>query len=230
VARADILAPYALPDRIVGLAARAGIAVVAAQTVLHLTNAVLDYRVWNFHADVDGNAISWVSSVVTFTAALAAAGVAVTVPSARLAALAVAGVLAFFSLDDVVGFHERVGVHVRGDLASGWGRLLWPAVFFPLLAFCFLMLLRLSRAAPRRARTAIRVALGLLVFAIAAEAAWSAWFLSGRGTETWPDTVQVAVEEGAELFAWFLVAGGLAATAAAALVARGLGGTPAGEP
>jgi hypothetical protein len=214
----------------VGFALRAGIAVVAAQTILHLTNALLDYRVWNFHADVDGNAISWVSSVITFTAALAAAGVAVTIPSARRGALALAAVLAFFSLDDVVGFHEQIGVHVRGDLASGWGRLLWPAIFFPLLAFAFLMLLRLSRDAPRRAGKAIRAGLALLVFAVAAEAAWSSWFLAGGETETWPDTLEVVIEEGAELFAWFLVAGGLAAIGAAVLAERWLGSGPGHEP
>jgi hypothetical protein len=214
---------------IVAYALRAGIVAVAAQTILHLTNALLDYRVWNFHADVDGNAISWVSSVVTFTAALAAAGVAVAIPPARRGAFALAAVLAFFSLDDIVAFHERIGVHVRGDLAAGWGRLLWPAIFFPLLAFSFLMLLRLSRDAPPRADKAILFGLVLLVFAVAAEAAWSSWFLTGGETESWPDTIEVVIEEGAELFAWFLVAGGLAATAAAALAGRSLRARPAHE-
>jgi hypothetical protein len=227
----DAVTPSSLSDRIVGFALRAGLAVVAAQTILHLTNALLDYRVWNFHADVDGNAISWLSSVVTFSAALAAAAVASAIPALHRGALALAAVLAFFSLDDVVAFHETIGTHVRGDLlglSTGWGRVFWPAIFFPLLAFTFLMLLRISWEAPSRASTAIRIALGLFVFAVGAEAAWSAWFLTGGETESWPDTLEVAVEEGAELFGWFLVAGALAATAVAAYEARrlGTGGLP----
>ena len=215
-----------LADDILSLVVRVGIVVVAAQTLAHLTNAfVLDHRVWNLSADADGNAFSWLSSVVTFAAALAAAGVAYALPSARGRMLGLAAVFAFFSLDDIVAFHERGGQKVRGDLLgleTGWGRLVWPVLFFPLLAFAFLTLLRLARSAPPRARRALHLALGLIVVALVVEVAWAAYVVSDGDPLAWPNTLEVGFEEGAELAAWFLIVGALASIAVAALVERGV--------
>ena len=104
----------------------------------------------------------------------------------------------------------------------GWGRLFWPVLFFPLLAFSFLTLLRLARSAPPRARSAIQLALGLLVVALIVEVAWAGYVLSDGDPLSWPNTLEVGFEEGAELAAWFLIVGALASIAVAALVERGV--------
>jgi hypothetical protein len=204
-------------DRIMSITIVAALAAVAFQTFAHLANAwLLDYRVWNLNADGDGNALSWVSSMVTFAAALSAAAIGLTVPHLRRTAFALALVLAFFSLDDIVAIHEELGKDVREDLLGlprGAGRLIWPVLFFPLLGFTFLAVWQIAKAARARAAKLLRLALLLLVVAVAAEAAWSVWFFADGDTQTWPDALQVAFEEGAELGAWILITGAFAATA-----------------
>ena len=222
----EIAGQTTLADDLVALVARVGILVVGLQTLAHLTNAfVLDHRVWNLSVDADGNVFSWLSSAVSFGAALAAAGVAYALPSVRRLALTLAAVFTFFSLDDVVAFHERLGQKVRGDvfgLETGWGRLIWPVLYFPLLAFSFVTLLRLAHSAPASARTAIKAALALLIGALIAEVAWAAFVLNDGDFRSWPNTLETAFEEGAELGAWFLIAAALGGIALAGLAERGI--------
>jgi hypothetical protein len=211
-------------ERIVRVTAWTAVLLVAVQTLVHLTNALaLDYRVWNMSADADGNALSWLSSTTTFTAALAAAAVAVARPEVRRRTAALAVLLAFFSFDDIVAIHEAVGEHVTGQLPvrGELARVVWPAIFFPLLAFVAVVLLQVRRLAPARAGRLLTLALAMLLVAIVAEAAWATWFVAGGAIETTPDAIEVAVEEGLELAAWVLVAGALVATAVSA--GRGAG-------
>ena len=189
--------------------------VVAASAALflvvsHLVNdLLLDGRVFNLDADQEGNAFAWAAAMATFAAAFAALLLALA--SRRPGApAALAGVLVFFSLDDGVAVHERIAGRLADALGFGVSseRVIWPAVFLPLLAAALLLLLRLARAAPRRPRRAILHGLGLLVFAIAAEVVSVA--IDPRGTA---NAVEVALEEGAELGGWLLVASGLTALA-----------------
>jgi hypothetical protein len=210
----------AAEERIVSVAIWIAAVLVVAQTLLHLTNALLlDYRVWNMNADVDANALSWLSSVATFTAALAAASLAIARPGMRRRMAALAAVLMFFSLDDVVAIHEAVGRDVTAQLpiAPDLARIVWPAVFLPLLAFVAVVLFQARRHAPPRARRLLSVALVMLAVAIVAEGAWSTWYLRGGVIEDWPDAIEVAVEEALELAAWILIAGALFAMAAVRL-------------
>ena len=65
----------------------------------------------------------------------------------------------------IVKVHEQVGTRVRDDvfgLPTGWRRLAWPAISFPLLARVFVLLWRLARDFPPRAGLWIRSGLGLL--------------------------------------------------------------------
>jgi hypothetical protein len=209
-------------DRIVRATAWTAVVLVAVQTLVHLTNALaLDYRVWNMNADADGNALSWLSSTTTFAAALSAALLAVLPGPMRRRMAALAAILAFLSLDDIVGIHEEVGEDVTDQLAVAdeLARIVWPAIFFPLLAFVAVVLLQARRHASRGARQLLSVALVMLTLAILAEGAWSSWYLAGGEIETPPDAVEVAVEEGLELAAWILIAGSLLAVAAARLLA-----------
>jgi len=81
----------------------------------------------------------------------------------RIGLLVLAALLAFFSLDDIVAAHERIGTIVREDvlgLPTGWGRVLWPLVFLSLLATTALTLWRVGGAQLPRIGDAIRTGLG----------------------------------------------------------------------
>jgi hypothetical protein len=193
--------------RVVQVGCILAVVAVAVQTVAHFANAFFfDYGVWNFDADGDGNALTWASSVATFTAALGAflLGVMARTPEWRLVALA--AVLAFFSLDDAVGLHEELTSEVvHGlDAPTSVGRVLWPLLYFPVLAFVVISLWRLAAGAHRHIRGPIVVGLALLAAAVAGETMSSLWWEE----ESRPliDDVEVAIEEGAELAAWILIA------------------------
>jgi hypothetical protein len=181
------------------------------QASSHLVNVfVFDGDSWNLDAEADNNAWAWASSVATFTCAFVAVVLAVLSGRGRLWFLA--AVLAFFSVDDLVKIHEQVGTRVRDDvfgLPTGWGRIAWPAIFFPLLAATFLLLWRLAGDAPARAGRWLRVGLGLLVVAVALELASAPWYISGRSAHSVVGALEVAIEEGIELAAWILIASAL---------------------
>jgi hypothetical protein len=200
-------------DRVVRAGFFLAIVAVTVQTLGHLTNAlVFDYEIWNLDATGDGNALSWASSVSTFVAGVAAFLLALLEPSPNRRFLALAAVFAFWSLDDVVGIHENLVEHSEGvgvpDLA---GRAFWPLVYVPLLAFAVHTLWRVSTRAQERIRNAIRLALALFVVAFVAEAIATLWWSPDGNARSLLDDVEVAVEEGAELAGWILVATGLGA-------------------
>jgi hypothetical protein len=180
------------------------------QGLAHLVNVfAFDGDSWNLDAEADNNAWAWASSVATFTCAFILVVLATLRrgPTRHLWFLAL--VLAFFSVDDLVKVHEQVGTRFRDDvlgLPTGWGRLAWPAIFFPLLAGVFLLLWRLSREAMPRAGRWIRAGLGMLVAAVLLELASAPWYISGRSAHSVPGTLEVVVEEGLELAAWIAIA------------------------
>lgn len=185
-----------------------------AQSAAHFAYVFLfDARVGQLNLDAENNAFAWASSVTTFVAALLA--VAVAYLWHRVWLLLVAAVLAVFSLDDAVQLHEELGEWANGKLGlpDELARVIWPALFFPLLAFVFVALWRLANRAAKPVRVTIRLALGLLVLAIVAEASAAAWYGTGGEAETFVGALEIAIEESAELAGWILVATGLAATA-----------------
>jgi hypothetical protein len=192
---------------------------VAVQTFAHLMNAfVFDYGVWNMDASQDGNAFSWASSVATFGAALGALllGLRTAVPAWRLVLLAV--VLAFFSLDDVVAIHEKLAFADYGaDIPKLIRRAFWPVLYLPLFAFVTWMLWQTAVRAEDRLRRAIQLGVGLLAVALVAEGVATIWWSEDDRERPLVDDLEVAIEEGAELVAWILIAAALFALLCEAL-------------
>lgn len=196
---------------IVWTAAVVALAAVVLQSVGEVVNFALDADIDAVDADEELNGFAWASSMSTFAAAFFLFVPAVAVPTLDRLRLLAAGALAFFSLDDAVGFHERLAersVQVL-DTAVSLQRILWPFVYLPLLAFVFVILFRMARRHPDAIGTALLAGLALLALALAAEMT-SALYVED-GAETWGSIIEVAVEEGAELVGWILIAGALAA-------------------
>jgi len=196
----------------VGVAA--ALAGVSAQTALHLINRAW-WRSEQLNADVDGNLLTLFASGALLVGAAAALLLA-AVGGRRFQFLLLAAVLALFAVDEVVALHERVSLRATAVLGvdNHFARALWPALYLPLLAFTFVTLWQVARAATR-VRFPILVGLALLVAAVGVEMIWSSWHLSGGEIGDWPDTVEVALEEGLELGGWILIGFGLLAAALA---------------
>jgi uncharacterized protein YqgC (DUF456 family) len=205
--------------RVVRVGAVLAVIAVLGQTAVHLTN-----RAWisssSLDADVDGNVLTWISAEVVFTAALALALMGTLFRGHRLQTLLLAGVLAVFVVDDLVALHERVSLKfvallgVNADLA----RLAWPMLYGPLLLFVLVALWQIGGRGSRSTVFSVRLGLVLLVAAVVIEALWAAWHVTAGRIGDWPDTVEVALEEGIELAAWTLIASGLVAFLATRLV------------
>ena len=180
---------------------------------------VFDADVGALNADAENNAFSWASSVVTFTGAFVAVLLAAVLEEQRGRFLLLGGTLALFSFDDAVQLHEDAGTRVADALNvdESYTYGIWPVVFFPLLAFAFLLLWHVAAGLPQRAATALRIGLGLLVLAVLAEGLASFWYASGETAETFGGAFEIAIEEGSELAGWVLVCAGLTAAACRAL-------------
>jgi hypothetical protein len=216
-----------LTRRLLVVAVVAAVIATAVQTVVHLVGlAFFDLEIEVLNADADTSVFAWASIVATFAAAFAALLLAVAswpVRAARYGALA--GILAFFSLDDMVQIHERVSrVWRQLGIPEDWhlARLLWPAIFLPLLVLAFVLPWQLGSTARPHARRLVRSGLLLLVGAVALEAASPLLFQFGWDHRTWPHELEVVAEEGAELAGWILVAAGVSAVALRELAASAL--------
>lgn len=198
-------------ESLLKLGAWAAIVAVTIQTAAHFVYAY----VWPsllLNADNDWATFAWVSSVVTFSGALAASVLAAVGPE-RGPKLALAAILALFSFDEGVRLHERLAAHV--DSLIPWeeaGRAAGMLVLLPLMAVAFVVLWRLSGGEAGRVRGQIRLGLGLLVTATLLEAVVSTLIRHGgwRGTDL-PMVLEVVIEEGAELGGWILIVTGVAA-------------------
>jgi hypothetical protein len=205
--------------RVVRVGVVLAVIAVLGQTAVHLAN-----RAWigtsSLDADVDGNVLTWISAEVVFTAALALALMGTLFREHRLQTLLLAGVLAVFVVDDLVALHERVSLKfvallgVDADLA----RLAWPFLYGPMLLFVLVALWQIGGRGSRSTVFSVRVGLVLLVAAVVIEALWATWHVTAGRIGDWPDTVEVALEEGIELAAWALIASGLVAFMATRLV------------
>jgi hypothetical protein len=199
------------------------VAAVALQTVVHLlTFVVFDLDIAQFDVGEEGSAWAWASAVSTFAAAFAALLHAATGSSWRRRSLVLALLLTFLSFDDLVQLHEYVGDAVEEvGIPEEWElrRLIWPIVFFPLLALTFLLLVERARAGLPRERRFLLAGLALLAAAVAAEAMTPALFWIGWERETLVYELEQATEEGLELGGWMLIAAALTAIAVRAVAA-----------
>ena len=200
--------------------ARTGLAVALAALVLqsaaHLVNDLaLDRRFRHLNADVDGNLLSWVSALATFAAASAALALAAAVPPRRRRLVALAAILAFFSADEVIGIHENLGAAFAlvglPDVAG-----IWFPVYLPVFALTIWLLWTVAADVPAAATTLV-LGVALLVAAIGAEVLRAGWVhVLDRSTSGVAYSLEVAVEEGAELAGWILIATGLTVAVRAA--------------
>jgi hypothetical protein len=191
----------AVESRLLSFGLRFAIVAAAVQTVIHLLNAVLwDKRALN--VNFEDNPFAWAvaTASVAFVALVRAAGL----PGDRVGYALLAAVLAFLSLDDMIAIHEDLGAEAADllGLAQSYDSVLWPALYFPVLALGVLLLFRFGRDAPERPRRFIYVGLALLPAALAAEVLSGPWT---GGEEEWAHVIEGAFEEAAELAAWILV-------------------------
>ncbi len=202
-------------DRLVEVGVTIAVATVTAQSAAHLLGVhVYDDRFFHMNADDEHGLPAWLGASATFAAAFGVLMLALLRATIDRKLIALACLLAFFSLDDAVAIHERIGEKVAG--AFGYGdiaeRLAWPAVFLPLFLAGLVLLVYVGRQLPVRLERLLHWGVGLLALALAAEAVSSvlyAFLDVERGS--WPDSLEVIVEEGAELGAWMLIATALLA-------------------
>ncbi|HXV57959.1 MAG TPA: hypothetical protein VD704_08830 [Gaiellaceae bacterium] len=201
----------AVSDRILQGAVAFAVTAVAVQTAVDLVvHWAFDHDVWVLLADSDESVFAWASIVTTFAAALGALLLSLAGRDGRALLWFVAAAVAFLSLDDFVQIHERLGERAGGnDADDGWepGRLVWPAIFFPLLAALFLALRRVAARLGGRAGFLVLVALALFAAAILLELASAGIVRAGYDAGTTVYELEVVAEEGAELAGWVLVTG-----------------------
>jgi hypothetical protein len=191
----------------VGLACTAALAANVAQIANDLA---FDRRYWHLNADVDGNSFSWASALATAAVGAFAISLGRAVPHRRRVLFGVGAVVTFFAIDDVTGWHEDLGgAFELVGLPNVSG--VWFPVYMPLFAFVFLVLWSL-RSEFERAGAYVRTGLLLLGVALAGEVG-AAGFVPGvnRTEHGVLYTLEVGIEEGAELAGWILIAAGLAA-------------------
>lgn len=218
--RVDTGAPSTLEPSSAGLehrTLRAGmalaVALVAVQSIAHLIDVLaFDLQIYMINADSDTSVFTWASSVATFGTALLLCLLAIVRPTRSWFLLALAGAVAFMSLDDMLALHERVAnlgnalVPIKQFTAT-----FWPLVFMPLLATTFVGLLGVAAGLRDGPARALLTGLALLVVAIALEMALPILFALGSDYGELTYELEVVLEEGAELAGWILISTGLAA-------------------
>ena len=208
----------AAQDRTAAVAARIltgtlvlAIAAVALQTVVDLFDFwALDRDVELLLADADLGVFSWASVAATSVVAVGALLLSTVDGRRRRLLWFVAATSAYLSLDDQIGLHERLGdIADRAEGFAAWepARLLWPALYLPLLAALFLGIWRLAGGLPRRPVRFVTVGLALLAAAVVLEVLSAAVIRAGfdRGSVLYE--LEAVLEEGTELGGWILIAG-----------------------
>ena len=186
-----------------------------SQGIIHFVNVVLlDAKFALLNADVDIGVFTWASSLATGIAAFGVVLVAAQLFRFRKLMLGVGGILAFFSLDDAVGIHERISIDKIGPIAHA-SRIAWIAFSLPLLAAAFLGLLAFGLRAPDVLRKTLIWGLSALVLAISLEGTSPILFALGSDHGNWLYELEVVFEEGLELAGWILIG---AATSVGALL------------
>jgi hypothetical protein len=192
---------------------------VSGQTAAHLLNVVLfDRDVHLLDVDAERTLFSWASVGIIFAAAVLAALLAALRPERARPLLGLAAILAFLSVDDALGIHERLSNRVGDWLpsVSELNRIIWPLIYLPLLAYVFVVMVVLAHGLRRTPARLVRLGLALLVTAIVLEMASALLFASGLDRGDLGYEIEAALEEGAELAGWMLLTVGLAVGVTAA--------------
>jgi hypothetical protein len=213
--------------RLVRLTVGLAVGATVAQSLTTAANLfVLDGSADSLDATVEGGIWTWAAAGSTLVAAVAAATIATALDVAPREARRLwllAAVLAFFSLDDWLVLHERVGDWLRDGLgAPEYVGGLWVLAYPPLLLVVGWGIWRTAVEAAPPLRRLLVVALALLAAAVVVE-------FIGVGTKAIeestgnadPHDLRAILEEGTELAAWILAAGGLLALLVAKAIRAG---------
>jgi hypothetical protein len=185
-------------------------AAAGLQTAFYLFNVyVLSRRADLLDIAAETTLAAWAGTVAVFATALLCLLLAISGPASRKTLLGIAAATAFLSLDDATALHERVAQTATTvlDLPVEWGRLLWPAIYLPLLLWIAAALFQLARRQNSRVRQAFLAGLTTLAAAVALE--MFSGILIERASipeAAWPMVLEIAVEEAAELVGWILIA------------------------
>jgi hypothetical protein len=197
-------------------------AAVCLQTASHLVNAfALSGRHPGLDAATEGNAFAWAASLATLAAAAAGLAVVLAFPALSVRGGCLVVLVTFLALDDMVDLHDGLAAAVAPDLPgrlSDLGAWTMPLVYLPVLAAGFLLIARSAWDAPVPAARPLWLGLGLLAAAVAIRVGAGVVKFEGEVISGGIRAVGVAVQQGAELGGWILVAAGLAAFAAAGRV------------
>ena len=189
------------------------LAAVTAQTGLYLLDVyALDRRVGTFDLDTESGFPAWAASVATFSTGFVALLLSFVEPAQKLRLWGLAAAATFLSFDEALGVHERLGLKVIDalDLDDTYLRVAWPAVYLPLLAAVAVLIVQLARTSTGPARGLLAAGMVMLAGAVGLEVAGLALDLIPPLTETaWLYTLEIALEEAAELAGWILLTTGL---------------------
>jgi hypothetical protein len=190
--------------------------VAAGVAGAHLANEfVLDHQSRHLNPNVEGNALTWLNSLVTLAAAGAAVALALALGPRGRRILPLAALIAFFGLDDLLAIHEDLG---KGLTLFGLPEIggAWVLLYFPLFAFAVGTLWTIAPGLAA-AETMLRLGVLLLAAAVAADL-FAAGVVPALGGERsgWGYELEIALEESAELAGWLLIGSGLIAASLAA--------------
>jgi hypothetical protein len=185
-------------DAIVSLGVGIAIALVAAQTVAQIANFAFAWGFQPLDSDTHASIFGAASLLATAVAALAAALRALTCGPRRPWRLAATLLTLVFllRLSDVVTQEALF------------------ALFFPLVAFVFILLWRLTTGDASAPRAAVRAGLFLLVFSYAVHVVGPRLVTdAGYWGDGWAGQVEGILKHGGELGGWSLISTGMVASA-----------------
>jgi hypothetical protein len=198
-----------LSDQVVAVGLGIAALTVTAQSVAHVVGVrLLDDRFLHLNADDEHGVPAWTSSAATFAAAFAVLLLALGRERIVGWLAVLASLLAFFSLDDAVVIHERLSENVADALGYGETaqRVISVLAFTPLFALALWLLVRAGRQLSGRVQWLLYGGIVLLGTALATELASSILYeFADVSRGTWPDTIEVVIEESLELGGWILI-------------------------
>ena len=213
----EIVENVGLSERLLTWGAYTAVAVTVFQTIGHLYDWLaqnLDIILLN--ADHDHSIYPWIPTTAIFMGALALflkQQIRPVTGFRRWLPL----ILAYLSLDEMVALHERL-VKVLNAIGvdSSYARVVWPALYLPLMAATAIALWRMARGMAPRAGRFIQVGLVMLAIAVVLE------IFSVVLVDDYENAyqVEVIVEQNLELAGWTLIGAALLSTAVGVLMRR----------
>jgi hypothetical protein len=187
---------------------------VVAFVLLAITDLVdvlaLDSRIQTFDADLDGGVWTWASVATQAVGAALLALLAITSVRWRAYALC-ALIMGYFSLDDSVLIHEKIGSAL--DFFPHSARTIWPVLYLPLLVALTIQLWRIAEAQDGPwVRPLVRGGLVALVLAVVLEGGSPLVFAVGQREGSIGYELEVVLEEGLEMTGWLWITGAIAIT------------------